>query len=67
MNTSEEPIWGRKKQSNFIDQDNNSTKSIQLSYQVYADELDPKSSLSEFMDHVPMNLRRWACYPMLFG
>ncbi|XP_006351256.2 uncharacterized protein [Solanum tuberosum] len=70
-NASEEPIWGRKKQSNFIEEDNNSTESIQLSYGsvigFYADELDPENSLSGFMDHVPMNLRRWACYPMLFG
>lgn len=65
---SEEPIWGRKKQSNFIDEE---AESIQLSYGsvigFYADELDPENSLSGFMDHVPMNLRRWACYPMLFG
>ncbi|TMW83803.1 hypothetical protein EJD97_000694, partial [Solanum chilense] len=67
-NASEEPIWGRKKQSNFIDEE---AESIQLSYGsvigFYADELDPENSLSGFMDHVPMNLRRWACYPMLFG
>ncbi|XP_049401558.1 uncharacterized protein LOC125865408 [Solanum stenotomum] len=70
-NANEEPIWGRKKQSNFIDEDYNSTESIQLSYGsvigFYAYELDPENSLSGFMDHVPMNLRRWACYPMLFG
>lgn len=31
-------------------------------------ELDPENSLSGFMDHhVPISLRRWACYPMLLG
>ncbi|GAB2267027.1 hypothetical protein Dimus_002012 [Dionaea muscipula] len=30
-------------------------------------ELDPENSLSGFLDHVPMSLRRWACYPMLLG
>ncbi|KAG2258568.1 hypothetical protein Bca52824_077862 [Brassica carinata] len=28
---------------------------------------NPENSLSGFMDHVPMALRRWACYPMLLG
>lgn len=32
-----------------------------------AGELDPENSLSGFMDHVPMSLRRWACYSMLLG
>ncbi|XP_055808402.1 uncharacterized protein LOC129876949 [Solanum dulcamara] len=70
-NRSEEPIWGRKKQSNFREEDDNKTESTRFSYGsvvgFYADELDPENSLSGFMDHVSMNLRRWACYPMLFG
>ena len=32
-----------------------------------ASELDPENSLAGFLDHVPMSLRRWACYPMLLG
>ncbi|XP_030519425.1 uncharacterized protein LOC115732879 [Rhodamnia argentea] len=32
-----------------------------------AGELDPENSLSGFLDHVPMSLRRWACYSMLLG
>ncbi|KAJ8570397.1 hypothetical protein K7X08_037369 [Anisodus acutangulus] len=64
-NESPEPIWGRKKLSN-------STESTRLSYGsvvgFYADELDPENSLTGFfLDHVPMSLRRWACYPMLLG
>lgn len=32
-----------------------------------AGELDPENSLSGFLEHVPMSLRRWACYSMLLG
>lgn len=32
-----------------------------------ADELDPEKSLSGFLDHVTISIRRWACYPMLLG
>lgn len=32
-----------------------------------AAELDPENTLSGFLDHVPMSLRRWACYQMLLG
>lgn len=71
VNASEEPIWGRKKQRNFSEEDNSTESSTRWSYGsvigFYTDELDPENSLSGFMDHVPMSLRRWACYPLLFG
>ncbi|XP_060177430.1 uncharacterized protein LOC132607472 [Lycium barbarum] len=69
-NESEESIWGRKKMSNFSEE-NDDIESTRLSYGsvigFYADELDPENSLNGFMDHVPMSLRRWACYTMLLG
>ncbi|XP_047942756.1 uncharacterized protein LOC125189527 [Salvia hispanica] len=62
-----EPIWGRKNRSNST----GAAESTRLSYGSVAgfdaDELDPENSLSGFLDHVPMSLRRWACYPMLLG
>lgn len=63
---SGEPIWGRKIK------ENGNNESTRLSYgsvvSFDADELDPESALSGFFpEHVPMNLRRWACYPMLLG
>ncbi|KAF3667022.1 putative calcium-binding protein CML36-like [Capsicum annuum] len=71
-NASEEPepIWGRKKPVNFSVNDSTES-STPLSYGsvvgFYADELDPEGTLPGFMDHVPMSLRRWACYPLLLG
>ncbi|KAL1555338.1 hypothetical protein AAHA92_15793 [Salvia divinorum] len=66
---SGEPIWGRKIRSNSTG--NGVSESTQQSYGSVAgfdvEELDPENSLSGFLDHVPMNLRRWACYPMLLG
>lgn len=68
-----EPIWGRRIRSNSSEggNDNNSTESTRLSYGSVVgfdvDELDPENSLAGFLDHVPMSLRRWACYPMLLG
>ncbi|XP_019186428.1 PREDICTED: uncharacterized protein LOC109181128 [Ipomoea nil] len=70
---SGEPIWGRKikrnNNNNIIE--GNSTESTRMSYGSVvgfdADELDPEDSLAGFLDHVPMSLRRWACYPMLLG
>lgn len=64
-----EPLWGKRVRIGF---GNNSDESTQkLSYGSVigfeASELDPENSLSGFLDHVPMSLRRWACYPMLFG
>ncbi|KAG6414126.1 hypothetical protein SASPL_126844 [Salvia splendens] len=62
-----EPIWGRKTRRNST----GAAESTRLSYGSVAgfdvEELDPENSLSGFLDHVPMNLRRWACYPMLLG
>nr|AAL32565.1 putative protein [Arabidopsis thaliana]AAN15430.1 putative protein [Arabidopsis thaliana] len=73
--SSSEPIWGKKThRANYNDTSslNNSTESTELlthgsvvGFDVT--ELDPENSLSGFMDHVPISLRRWACYPMLLG
>ncbi|KAL3533766.1 hypothetical protein ACH5RR_007287 [Cinchona calisaya] len=66
---SGETIWGKRVKSNFSDE--NETESTRLSYGsvvgFLVDELDPENSLAGFLDHVPMSLRRWACYPMLLG
>ncbi|PHT80654.1 hypothetical protein T459_13669 [Capsicum annuum] len=68
---SGQPIWGRS--SNKIKEGENVTdESIRLSYGSVVGfdvgELDPENSLFGFFsDHVPMVLRRWACYPMLLG
>lgn len=64
-----EPIWGRRIRSNSSGE--GEVESTRLSYGSVAGfdvgELDPENSLSGFLDHVPMSLRRWACYPMLLG
>ncbi|CAL9246045.1 unnamed protein product [Arabidopsis halleri] len=71
--SSSEPIWGKKthRANNFNDSSslNNSTELLTHGSVVGFDvtELDPENSLSGFMDHVPISLRRWACYPMLLG
>lgn len=66
---SGEPIWGRKRKSNSSEEGD--SESTQLSYgsvvSFDVDELDPENSLAGFLHHVPMSLRRWACYPMLLG
>ncbi|XP_057784376.1 uncharacterized protein LOC131001797 [Salvia miltiorrhiza] len=66
---SGEPIWGRRIRSNSTG--GGVDELTRLSYGSVAgfdvEELDPENSLSGFMDHVPMGLRRWACYPMLLG
>ncbi|OMO71361.1 hypothetical protein CCACVL1_18264 [Corchorus capsularis] len=67
-----EPIWGKRSRGNYS---NNSTEaeaeSTRLTYGSIVgfdvNELDPENSLAGFLDHVPMRLRRWACYPMLLG
>ncbi|GFP92218.1 hypothetical protein PHJA_001365900 [Phtheirospermum japonicum] len=63
---SGEPIWGQKTRTNYSGPESN-----RLSYGSVVgfdvDELDSENSLSGFVDHVPMSLRRWACYPMLLG
>ncbi|XP_060185726.1 uncharacterized protein LOC132615164 [Lycium barbarum] len=74
---SGEPIWGRKiRSSNNNTNGNNVTEltrdeSTRLSYGSVVGfdvgELDSENSLSGFLEHVPMSLRRWACYPMLLG
>jgi hypothetical protein len=69
----EEPIWGKRFRSNYSNSDGveREAESTQLSVGSVvgfdASELDPENSLSGFLDHVPMNMRRWACYPMLLG
>lgn len=64
-----EPLWGKRSRSSNNNSD--SGESTQLSYgsvlSFEASELDPENSLSGFLDHVPINMRRWACYPMLLG
>ncbi|VVB06036.1 unnamed protein product [Arabis nemorensis] len=71
--TTSEPIWGKKthRVSNFNDSALNETESAELTHGSVVGfdvtELDPENSLSGFMDHVPISLRRWACYPMLLG
>lgn len=70
MKGSVETIWGRKIRSgNFSGE--NETELTQLSYGSVVgfevDELDSENSLSGFMDHVPLSLRRWACYTLLLG
>ncbi|WCJ33451.1 hypothetical protein M5689_014812 [Euphorbia peplus] len=69
-----EPLWGKKiRVSNNTEETKTETEteSDRLSYGSVvgfeASELDPENSLSGFLDHVPMNLKRWACYPMLLG
>ncbi|KAM7272002.1 hypothetical protein ACFE04_031216 [Oxalis oulophora] len=68
-----EPLWGRRRIKNFTNSNavGNETGATRLSYGSVvgfeANELDPENSLSGFMDHVPMTLRQWACYPMLLG
>ncbi|KAL6505964.1 hypothetical protein OROHE_022683 [Orobanche hederae] len=66
---SGETIWGRKARTNHGEESD--TESTRMSYGsvvgFYVDELDPGNSLSGFLDHVPISLRRWACYPMLLG
>lgn len=64
-----ETIWGRKLRTNLTELDE--TELTRPSYGSVASfdvgELDPEDSLGGFLDHVPMSLRRWACYPMLLG
>ncbi|KAJ9184813.1 hypothetical protein P3X46_004501 [Hevea brasiliensis] len=67
-----EPLWGKRIRVNgYNDSEESEGKSTQFSYGSVvgfeASELDPENSLSGFLDHVPMSLRRWACYPMLLG
>ncbi|XP_022859100.1 uncharacterized protein LOC111379890 [Olea europaea var. sylvestris] len=66
---SGEPIWGRRIRSNFSEE--GKTESTPLSYGSVVsfdmEELDQENSLAGLLEHVPMNLRRWACYPMLLG
>lgn len=65
-----ETIWGRGIRSENRGE-NNETESTRASYgsvvSFVVDELDPENSLSGFLDHVLMSMRRWACYPMLLG
>ncbi|RID65067.1 hypothetical protein BRARA_D00287 [Brassica rapa] len=64
-----EPIWGKK--THRANNNNESSESDELTHGSVVGfdvgELDPENSLSGFMDHVPIALRRWACYPMLLG
>ncbi|KAL2501760.1 hypothetical protein Fot_35608 [Forsythia ovata] len=66
---SGEPIWGRRIRSNFSVEEE--TESTPLSYGSVVsfdmEELDQENSLAGLLEHVPLNLRRWSCYPMLLG
>ncbi|KAL2480649.1 hypothetical protein Adt_33615 [Abeliophyllum distichum] len=66
---SGEPIWGRRIRSNFSVE--GETESTPLSYGSVVsfdmEELDQENSLAGLLEHVPLNLRRWSCYPMLLG
>ncbi|KAL7582655.1 hypothetical protein Lser_V15G42569 [Lactuca serriola] len=68
-----EPIWGRKikSNSNLNSSNGGGTELNRMSYGSVVGfgvgELDPENSLSGFLDHVPMSLRRWASYPMILG
>ncbi|CAK7342598.1 unnamed protein product [Dovyalis caffra] len=70
-----EPLWGKRIRGNgngnFSESGRGEGESTRLSYGSVvgfeASELDPENSLAGFLDHVPMSLRRWACYPMLLG
>lgn len=66
---SGDPIWGRRIRSNYSEEGKAESKRPSYGSVVGFDleELDPENSLSGFLDHVPMSLRRWACYPMLLG
>ncbi|XWS43129.1 hypothetical protein CRYUN_Cryun16bG0075800 [Craigia yunnanensis] len=66
-----EPIWGKKGRGNYSNSTEAQGESTRLTYGSVVgfdvNELDPENSLAGFLDHVPMSLRRWACYPMLIG
>nr|GEU58351.1 ribosomal protein L11 methyltransferase, putative [Tanacetum cinerariifolium] len=63
-----EPIWGRKlKMSNSSDETELTRPSYGSVVGFGVNEFDPENSLSGFMDHVPISLRRWAAYPMILG
>ncbi|XP_010269769.1 PREDICTED: uncharacterized protein LOC104606327 [Nelumbo nucifera] len=65
-----EPLWGRRTHGNYSGPEAGGGED-ELSWGSVvgfdAAELDPENSLAGFLDHVPMALRRWACYPMLLG
>lgn len=69
-----EPIWGRKikgNNSSLLHCGDDETESTRISYGSVVGfgvgEVDPENSLSGFVDHIPMSLRRWASYPMILG
>ncbi|XP_022766004.1 uncharacterized protein LOC111310895 [Durio zibethinus] len=66
-----EPIWGKKGRGSYSNSTGANGESTRLTYGSVVgfdvNELDPENSLAGFLDHVPMRMRRWACYPMLLG
>ncbi|KAK6945287.1 hypothetical protein RJ641_026389 [Dillenia turbinata] len=67
-----ETLWGRRgPRVNSTESETGVSELTQLSYGSVVGfdsaELDPENSLAGFLDHVPMSLRRWACYSMLLG
>ncbi|XP_022928599.1 uncharacterized protein LOC111435457 [Cucurbita moschata] len=63
----DEPIWGKKMKRLGNDSDELTRMSYGSVVSFDAAEMDSENSLSGFSDHIPMSLRRWACYPMLLG
>ncbi|KAK4281891.1 hypothetical protein QN277_013335 [Acacia crassicarpa] len=68
-----ETLWGKKSRINLTnpEAEKGYDEVAQLSYgsvlSFDATELDPENALGGFFDHVPLKLRRWACYPMFLG
>ncbi|KAK6941821.1 hypothetical protein RJ641_027198 [Dillenia turbinata] len=67
-----ETLWGRRGAP--VNPTESETGASGLTQLIYGSvvgfdsaELDPENSLAGFFDHVPMSLRRWACYSMLLG
>ncbi|KAL8258624.1 hypothetical protein R6Q59_026577 [Mikania micrantha] len=69
---NKEPIWGRQSKNTNLSLSNGGVETeSRVSYGSVVGfgigELDPENSLSGFLNSVPMNLRRWASYPMILG
>ncbi|XP_068659862.1 uncharacterized protein [Aristolochia californica] len=59
-----QPLWGRGGGRKEEESDELSWGSV-VGFE--SAELDPEDTLAGFLDNVPMQLRRWACYRMLLG
>ncbi|XP_077218810.1 uncharacterized protein LOC143853001 [Tasmannia lanceolata] len=67
--TNGEPIWGQRNHKNYTGDSTSNEDGLSWGSVVGFDasELDPENSLSGFLNPVPIQLRRWACYQMLLG